>query len=75
MFDKHQFVDDIKSAMQESEPQAAVYEVIERAIKTPQAIIDELGPPGSWSFRATLRGRGSDRHQRRVGFRNVGTSP
>lgn len=47
MFDKQQFVDDIKNAIQETDPQAAVSEIIERAIKTPKAIIDELGPPGS----------------------------
>ena len=46
MFDKSQFVTDIQSAMAEADAQSAVFEVIERAVRDPGAMLKELGPPG-----------------------------
>ena len=46
MFEKEQFVADIRTAMAEGDAQSAVYEVIERAITHPASIIKELGAPG-----------------------------
>jgi predicted metal-dependent enzyme (double-stranded beta helix superfamily) len=46
MFDKQQFVDDIRSALGETDAQGAVAEIVERAVSDPAAIIAALGPPG-----------------------------
>ena len=46
MFEKDQFVSDIRLAMTESDAQSAVQEVIERAVADPAGIIKELGAPG-----------------------------
>ena len=46
MFEKDQFVADIRGAMAEADAQSAVTEVIERAITDPASIIKELGAPG-----------------------------
>ena len=46
MFDKQQFVADLRAARRESESQDAIAEVITRAIEDPAGIIAELGPPG-----------------------------
>ena len=46
MFDKDQFVQDIRAAMVESDTQNAVNEVIARAVSEPAAIIKALGTPG-----------------------------
>ena len=46
MFDKNQFVADIRVAMAQDDAQSAVSEVVERAITDPAAVIKELGPPG-----------------------------
>ena len=46
MFDKTQFVEEIRTAMAESDAQSAVSEVIERVVTDPAAIIKELGAPG-----------------------------
>ena len=46
MFDKDRFVEDVRTAMTESEPQRAVSEVVSRAISDPAAVIEALGPPG-----------------------------
>jgi predicted metal-dependent enzyme (double-stranded beta helix superfamily) len=46
VFDKTQFVEEIRTAMAESDAQGAVSEVIERVVTDPAAIIKELGAPG-----------------------------
>ena len=46
MFEKEQFVADIRGAMTEGDAQSAVSEVIARAITEPAGIIKELGAPG-----------------------------
>ncbi|MEM7276848.1 MAG: hypothetical protein AAF385_01885 [Pseudomonadota bacterium] len=46
MFEKEQFVADIRSAMTDGDAQSAVSEVIARAITDPAGIIKELGAPG-----------------------------
>lgn len=46
MFNKDQFVEDIRAATLESDAQNAVNEVIERAVTEPAAIIKGLGAPG-----------------------------
>lgn len=46
MFDKQRFVDDIRSALGETDAQGAVVEIVERAVSDPAAIIAALGPPG-----------------------------
>lgn len=46
MFDKQQFVDDIRSALGETDAPGAVVEIVERAVSDPAAIIAALGPPG-----------------------------
>jgi len=46
VFEKDQFIADIRGAIAEADAQSAVSEVIERAITDPAAIIKELGAPG-----------------------------
>jgi predicted metal-dependent enzyme (double-stranded beta helix superfamily) len=46
VFTKDNFVEDIQAAMNESDAQGAVQEVIQRAVSDPVAIIKELGAPG-----------------------------
>lgn len=46
MFDRQRFVEDIRSALQESDAQDAVAEIVAEAISDPAAIIADLGPPG-----------------------------
>ncbi|MEM7406717.1 MAG: hypothetical protein AAF458_15575 [Pseudomonadota bacterium] len=46
MFDKEQFVADVREAMRESDPQDAVAEVVARAVADPAALIESLGEPG-----------------------------
>ena len=44
-FDKDRFIENVRAANRESDAQAAVKEVLEEAVETPGAIIDELGLP------------------------------
>ena len=44
-FDKERFIENVRAANRESDPQAAIREVLEEAVDTPAAIIDELGVP------------------------------
>lgn len=46
MFDKTQFVEEIRTAMAENDAQGAVNAILERAVADPAAIIKELGAPG-----------------------------
>jgi predicted metal-dependent enzyme (double-stranded beta helix superfamily) len=46
VFEKEQFVSDIRAAMAEGDAQDAVYEVVQRAITDPTGIIKALGAPG-----------------------------
>ena len=46
MFDKQQFVADLREAIRETDAQDAIQAVIERAISDPAAVLKELGPPG-----------------------------
>lgn len=44
-FDKERFIENVSSANRESDPQAAVEDVLSKAVETPGAIIVELGVP------------------------------
>lgn len=45
MFDKERFIEDCRAALKESNPQAAVRELIERAVRDPTQVVRALGEP------------------------------
>lgn len=45
MFDKERFIEDCRAALKESNPQAAVRELVERAVRDPAEIVRALGEP------------------------------
>jgi predicted metal-dependent enzyme (double-stranded beta helix superfamily) len=50
-FELQQFIDDVKRANKETDSQAAVQEVLHRAVMDPSAMIAELGEPDAVGFR------------------------
>jgi hypothetical protein len=45
MFDKDRFIADCRNALQETNPHAAVKEIVERAVADPASVVASLGEP------------------------------
>jgi len=60
-FDVNTFVDDIKRAKAEVESQAAVQEVLARAVSDPNAVIRGIGAPTEAGIHTIFHGRDLNR--------------
>ncbi len=54
-FDLERFIDDVKRARGESESQAAVQEILDRAVSNPRAVLDGIGEPSEVGIKAIYR--------------------
>lgn len=56
MFDKERFIESCRAALNESDPQGAVRELVTRAVCAPGEVIRELGEPDRGGFNILYKG-------------------